>query len=341
MQVAEINQFGSAKPARSGIGASCAQCEAMLTDAIDGTLSAADKAAFDRHIETCDICSQMLADAQRGAALLGMLKQFRPEPSVTLLDRILAQTSGIQAASSAQANASDADAASLSIVSGANGQLAAIGPVTGVISLPASIPGALGAFAGPGAKVLPFTSRVAKGFNLRSFGHAMLQPRLAMTAAMAFFSVALTLNLTGVHLNELRANDLKPANLKRNLYESGAHMVRYYDNLRVVYELESRVHDLQRDNDASAPTPQKDTTPSDDAAPDKQQKQDRPKPGSGTSERQNLVRPGIKLVRFEEPSHPTSSGQLSSTPSSAKNDLSLNGSFHNKFKDLAPEGGLV
>jgi len=338
MQVAEINQFGSAKPARSGIGASCAQCEAMLTDAIDGTLSAADKAAFDRHIETCDVCSEMLADAQRGAALLGMLKQFRPEPSATLLDRILAQTSGVQSAST-QASGSETTATALGLVSGANAQQVAVDPVTGVISLPASMSGVPGAFAG--AKVLPFTSRVTKSFNLRSFGHAMLQPRLAMTAAMAFFSVALTLNLTGVHLNELRANDLKPANLKRNLYESGAHMVRYYDNLRVVYELESRVHDLQRDNDVSTPAAQKDTVPSEEAAPDKQPKQNRPKPGSGTSERQNLFHPGIKLVRFEQPSHQTSSGQLSSTPFSPKQDLSLNGSYLNKFKDLASEGGLV
>ena len=40
--------------------------------------------------------------------------------SVTLLDRILAQTSGVQAATSTQAIGSDADAASLSIVSGVN-----------------------------------------------------------------------------------------------------------------------------------------------------------------------------------------------------------------------------
>ena len=37
-----------------------------------------------------------------------------------------------------------------------------------------------------------------------------MQPRLLMTAAMAFFSIALTLNLTGVRLTSLRLADLRP-----------------------------------------------------------------------------------------------------------------------------------
>ena len=36
------------------------------------------------------------------------------------------------------------------------------------------------------------------------------EPRLLMTAAMAFFSIALTLNLTGVRLSRIRLSDLKP-----------------------------------------------------------------------------------------------------------------------------------
>jgi anti-sigma factor RsiW len=37
-----------------------------------------------------------------------------------------------------------------------------------------------------------------------------VQPRLLMTAAMAFFSIALTLNLAGVRLSNLRLADLRP-----------------------------------------------------------------------------------------------------------------------------------
>ena len=98
----DLNQFGfrSAKPAQSGDPQHCAQCEAMLTDALDGTLSAEDQAAFDLHLLGCGACSSMMADAQRGAAWLEMLKTPRPEPPAELIDRIFAQTSG--AASKAQ-----------------------------------------------------------------------------------------------------------------------------------------------------------------------------------------------------------------------------------------------
>ena len=42
----------------------------------------------------CGPCSQMLADARRGAAWLEMLRHPAPEPPAALLERILAQTSG-------------------------------------------------------------------------------------------------------------------------------------------------------------------------------------------------------------------------------------------------------
>src|ERR1700710_2053072 len=65
----------------------------MLADALDGTLSAADQATFDLHMVGCDTCAAMLADAQRGAAWMEMLRSPRPEPPAALLERILAQTS--------------------------------------------------------------------------------------------------------------------------------------------------------------------------------------------------------------------------------------------------------
>jgi hypothetical protein len=270
MQVAEFNQFGSTQPGGSGPGSGCAHCEATLADAMDGALSAADQAVFDRHIATCELCSGMYADAQRGAALLSLLKPHRPEPSAALLERILAQTSAQTsglANGPAAANRSDRHAPATILPHLIGGPTPAIGTAVPSAQMPAFM-----------AKVLPFRNR----FALRGLGHTMLQPRLAMTAAMAFFSIALTLNLTGVHLNQLKSSDLKPTNLKRTLYEADARAVRYYENLRVVYELESRVRDLQRANDnndtnppANKPAP----------APQPQPKQPRPKPNSGSSQR--------------------------------------------------------
>ena len=241
MQVAEFNQFGSTQPGSSGPGPGCAHCEAMLADASDGTLSAADQAIFDRHIATCDVCSEMFADAQRGAALLSMLKPHRPEPSAALLERILAQTSGLADIRRCLQRTRSRSACRL-------------------VPLPRLRPRDV-SFFGIG-NVIPFPAASRTALPLpRLLGQTMLQPRLAMTAAMAFFSIALTLNLTGVHLNELKASDLKPANIERNLSDANARAVRYYENLRVVYELESRVRDLQRAND-------NDSTPAPSSAPD-------------------------------------------------------------------------
>ena len=296
--MADINQFGSAKPPQSGDAHHCAQCEAMLADALDGTLSAADQAAFDLHMVGCSTCSQMLADAKRGVAWMEMLKSPRPEPSAALLDRILAQTTGQNSKTSTEA--------ATSIVLGPTDYLRTQNTILGRPTL-VTAPGTpiQSAAAYSSTKVLPFRSRIAS-FKLSSIGHTLLQPRLAMTAAMAFFSIALTLNLTGVRLTDIRANDLKPSSILRSCYEAKARVVRYSDNLRVVYELESRVRDLQRstDNDgtSSTPAPQNDPSaaqpnqkPSGDQQPDDQkpgtqnqdQKQTRPKPGPGSSRREN------------------------------------------------------
>ncbi len=228
--MADFNQFGSAKPSQSSDAQHCAQCEAMLADALDGALSAADQAAFDLHMIGCASCSAMLADARRGAAWMEMLKSPRPEPPTALLERILAETSGSSASASPETQAH-----SLRHPSTLLGRPALV-PPSGSMTQPAAAFGS--------AKVLPFRSRIASAFHLRSLGHTLLQPRLAMTAAMAFFSIALTLNLTGIRLSDIHASDLKPSSIMRSAYQAKARVVRYSDNLRVVYELESRVNPL-------------------------------------------------------------------------------------------------
>jgi Putative zinc-finger len=268
----------------------------MLSDALDGTLSTVDQATFDLHLVGCPNCTTMYADAQRGAAWMQMLKSPRPEPPTSLLERIIAETSGKAAA-----------LANPPIVLGSNDRLRTYPPTT-ILGRPALVP-PQPVFASN--KVLPFRTRLTHGF--RSLGQTMLQPRLAMTAAMAFFSVALTLNLTGVRLSELRASDFKPSSIMRSAYAAKARVVRYSDNLRVVYELESRVRDLQRSSDDDATTS---TTPApQNAAPASQapagtqqpddpnhkpgtQKQDQKqtKPNPGSSRRESPNGGNIRLV---------------------------------------------
>ena len=219
-------QFGDRTEGnRSGESGECARCEAMLADALDGTLSAEEQERFDVHVASCGPCAQLLADAQRGVAWLEMLRNSAPEPPAALLEKILAQTSGIQ-------------------TSGAE--------VAGVQLRPAALAQPAAGYAAGYGNVLPFPGRVA--VRSGSVGQILRQPRLAMTAAMAFLSIALTMDLTGVNPLDLRAGDLSPSSLKRDFFEADARAVQYYEGLRVVYELESRVHDLQsvEDSDAGA-----------------------------------------------------------------------------------------
>jgi Putative zinc-finger len=289
MQVADFNQFGSTKPGAPGDPQHCAQCEAMLTDALDGTLSAADQATFDLHMVGCPTCSAMLADAQRGAAWMELLKSPRPEPSASLVERILAQTSNPPAPA---------------IVLGPTDRLRVPTPhiPNTLLGRPTLVPAA--AMYAP-TNVLPFRARFTHG--LRSIGHTMLQPRLAMTAAMAFFSIALTLNLTGVRVSSLRASDLKPSSILRSASQAKASVVRYTDNLRVVYELESRVRDLQRSSDDSgststAPAPQNPQPPSATPNPDGSRQPDSQNPGSkNPDQKKNRPKSGPGSSRREAP----------------------------------------
>jgi hypothetical protein len=106
----------------------------------------------------------------------------------------------------------------------------------------------------PSGTVLPTTPAWQRpGFmgHVRRFA----EPRLLMTAAMAFFSIALTLNLTGVRLSAIRLSDLRPAALKslveRRLTMASTPIIRYYDHLRLVYEVESKMRELRRDAQGS------------------------------------------------------------------------------------------
>jgi len=108
----------------------------------------------------------------------------------------------------------------------------------------------------PVAAALPFWQR--SGIAIAT--HRATQPRMLMTAAMAFFSITLTLNMAGVRLSALRLADLKPtaigSNLDKQYHMASASVVRHVDNLRFVYEMEARWRELGRDNDLTLPADQ-------------------------------------------------------------------------------------
>jgi len=209
----------------------------MLADALDGTLAAEDQALFDAHMLTCGPCAQLLADARRGHAWLEMLRDPQPEPPEALVERILSQTSGLPSAAPSHLTPSAAPGLAL----------------------------------GRGA-VLPFRQRLWDAVRHSGLGQIALQPRLAMTAAMAFFSVALTMDLTGMQLKDLNPANLRPSTIRRTYSASKARVARYYDGIRVVYELESRLHQMESVSGAENATPAPQPAPATQPQPGDDQK---------------------------------------------------------------------
>ena len=71
------------------------------------------------------------------------------------------------------------------------------------------------------------------------------QPRFAMSFGMAFFSLSVSLNMAGVKMSDLRHVDLRPSAIRRTYYETSGRVVKYYENIRFVYEIESRVQRVE------------------------------------------------------------------------------------------------
>ena len=99
------------------------------------------------------------------------------------------------------------------------------------------------------------------GVPLHLLQRHMAESRIVMTLAMAFFSIALTLNLTGVRLNQLKLSDLKPSTLASTVsheyFSTSKNVKRYYQNLRFVYEVESRLNEMRGETErpgAGAPS---------------------------------------------------------------------------------------
>lgn len=183
----------------------CGHWETLLADALDGLLKPEDEATFTSHMATCQACTALFEESRRGREWLDFL-EAEPEVPEGLLEKILAHTGP--------------------------GQSTEAEWISG------------------GAAVLPNTMVPAwqrPGFM--GFIRRFAEPRLLMTAAMAFFSIALTLNMTGVRLSTLRLSDLRPTAVRsfmeRQFTMASVPIIRYYDHLRFVYEVESRMRELR------------------------------------------------------------------------------------------------
>lgn len=226
----------------------CGEWEALLTDALDGLLQSEEEAQFIEHKAACPACAALYDEARKGREWLHFLSP-EPEPPEGLLEKILAST----------------------------------GPGHGLGRAASAMP------AGPAA-VPSFVPPVWQQPGFLAHMRAAAQPRLLMTVAMAFFSIALTLNLTGVQLTSLRLAGLRPravrSYVERRVNLASVPIVRYYDHLRIVYEVEARVRELrgQGDVESTGSQPQQPTQPATPGV----SREDRPQNNEETREQGRL-----------------------------------------------------
>ncbi len=82
------------------------------------------------------------------------------------------------------------------------------------------------------------------------------QPRFVMSFGMIFFSLSLGLNVAGVKAADVAKVNLRPSALRHAYNDAQIKIVKYYDNIRFVYEIESKVRELKRANTPAEPAPQ-------------------------------------------------------------------------------------
>src|SRR5579864_6157895 len=194
-------------------GMQCSEFDALLSEVLDQRLTGEKLESFQAHARGCPTCGPLLAEADAGLRWLHELVEV--EPPVTLMNNILAATTGIDTVRLHGTARAQAPATWFDRMQNWANQL--VGPILGVAK----------------------------------------QPRFAMSFGMAFFSLSLTMSLTGVKLSDLRHADLRPSAIKRSYYETSGKVVKYYENIRFVYEIESRVREFKRATMPAEPAPEK------------------------------------------------------------------------------------
>jgi len=83
------------------------------------------------------------------------------------------------------------------------------------------------------------------------------QPRFVMSFGMIFFSFSLALSAAGVKAADVKNVDLHPSALKHAYYSAQIRVVKFYENIRFVYEIESRVREFKRATTPAEPGPER------------------------------------------------------------------------------------
>ncbi len=95
----------------------------------------------------------------------------------------------------------------------------------------------------------PFEKQSWAGSLLGRWLMPVLQPRFAMGMAMTILSFAMLKRCVGVEVKQIQPADLSPVRVWGGVEDKALRVkdqvVKYYDNLRIVYEIETHLRDLQ------------------------------------------------------------------------------------------------
>ena len=103
----------------------------------------------------------------------------------------------------------------------------------------------------------------------------LLHSRFAMSFAMAFFSLSITLTLAGVKITDVKNMVEHPGMLRKNAVLGYTHVeakvTSYYENLRLVYTMQAKVRELKK-NTAPVAEPGENRQQNRKSAPDGREK---------------------------------------------------------------------
>jgi hypothetical protein len=101
----------------------------------------------------------------------------------------------------------------------------------------------------------PFERQTAWSRFVNKWLQPILQPRIVMGLSMTVLSFTMLERCTGMKVEGVSAADLNPVRvwggMEMKTVRLKDRMLKYYENLRVVYEVEARLRDLQRQQETS------------------------------------------------------------------------------------------
>lgn len=103
----------------------------------------------------------------------------------------------------------------------------------------------------------------------------LLQPKLAMGMAMTILSFAMLEKCTGIQVQHIQPADLNPVRVWDGIEDKAVRAkdraVKYYENIRLVYEIQSRLKEMEAQQEATRRPPQTKRRAAQSGQPDAQQ----------------------------------------------------------------------